>query len=406
MIRGRAVVAVSILLAFAAAPAELRRAFAGTGDEPARGQEKTEGKDDQELVTYKGRKVTLEEKRALEQGLVKYKDRWVTPEEKKNLEKGLVFHRGRWMSAKDKEQFDKGLLPHKGKWLPREKVEEIRSNWDDAWEISGPHFFVRTNGGEELASDVLTILEAAYPEYKMFFAGAEPPRSGSKKNKTRYDVDVPQDLLPIFLFKSKAEYEAHCRDHNAPEQVESPGYFDSATEVYVTYAGELGRHQLLVTTVGAVSEMYCWYAWDDRMPEWFAEGAKRYFEGLKWDGSRLTIGEPYTALVQAMREGEKIPLKRLLRVTLASVANTSERWVWGGQCWALVKFFQAEEGAAFRKSWDTLCARYRAKVNFTDMKGAANTNEAGAKIFEEVFGKDLAPLEKALSDFLAKVPER
>jgi len=337
----------------------------------------------QEKVRYRGKLVTPEEKERLERGYVQNGDEWVLPEEARLIKKKMLRHRGRWMTVKEKEQYDKGLLPHGKKWLPGEEADALHATWHTAWELEGLHFLVRTDAGEDLGSEVLEILEAAYPRYRDFYLDRDPPKPRSSIRRVA-GLELPATLLPVFVFRTQEEFGKFCREVGQPLLAEGPGFFDSATEVYATWDSGQGRLHLLSRIVGAVSELYTWYAWEDRVPRWMAEGAIRRFERMAWsrDESRLEIGLPHDSLLQEMEGKELLELDELLRGTAISVGS-ERRWLWGAQCWALVTFFESESGQGFAREWELLKKEYLGVPSFTDLQEAGE--DQGARIFEKVF---------------------
>ncbi len=356
-----------------------------------------QGAGKEEKVRYKGKLVTLAEKSAMERGLVEHEGKWVTKKELKLLKKGKVRHRGRWMDKKDREKMEKGLLPRGKDWVPRAEADALHSNWRKGWELSGLHFYVRTDGPEDLGAELLMALEAAAPAYQEFFMNRTPEKP-KKLTRRVDDIKIPGALMPVFLFKDKQGFQDFCEDHDAKGWAHTTGFFDSGLEVFVTYDPGEGRQTLISRTVGAVSELYTWYAWKDRVPDWFGEGARRYFERVKWDRETetLEVGLLYESLIDELPVKGLMPLRKLLRTSPREVQGRS-RWAWGGQCWLLCHFMQKNKDSVFYPTWEKLCEKYIKVPSFTDMQEAANDH--GAKLFEKIFKKQMAELETALFQY-------
>jgi hypothetical protein len=223
--------------------------------ESAKGASASESKDGK--VLYRGRWVTPEEKSNLESGRVQHEGRWVTEEEKANLEKGMILHEGKWISKEEMANVEKGMKFVDGKWVSQDDADQLRSNWERAWELTSDHFALRTNATEAKAKSFLDSLEASYNEMK----------------KLCDDKAPPADLrLQVWVLASKSEYNqmAGGADEHST-QLASFWIEEGDNVVGVTTSGD-DEWKVPLNLYHIAAHLYERAVFHPDTPRWFQEG--------------------------------------------------------------------------------------------------------------------------------------
>ncbi|MHC5037481.1 MAG: coiled-coil domain-containing protein, partial [Planctomycetota bacterium] len=154
--------------------------------------------------------------------LIPYKGKWVTEEEKKYIDEGKEFYDGKWMTY-DEVMKAKGYVKHDGRWLTKEdyeeatkearKLEELRKKlapkglidkpgadseqlpWSKARKFKSPggNYIIVSNLSEDAIKDVAYLMEWLLWNFKKIFRiKKKVPRYfvNIAKNKADYDSDL------------------------------------------------------------------------------------------------------------------------------------------------------------------------------------------------------------------------
>ncbi|MCE9582718.1 MAG: DUF1570 domain-containing protein, partial [Planctomycetes bacterium] len=322
-------------------------------------------------------------------GFVAWKGRYVTPDEKANLDKGLVLFEGQWVTTKDREQLAKGLVKIGDKWLPgeeaallrrgyrkidgkwtsAEEVAALRSVWETAWTEETPHYTIRTNEGEQFAKDLATLIEAAYADYKAYYA-AEPPAG-------------PKEKMTLFAFRTWEDYRKYCVDTKSEDSLAAAGFAKSDSLTVAGWNRTGNRQQFLQTMVHEAAHLY-WYrvAPSAKAPSWFAEGMATYFEGFNWDGTAYRfnhLSESRLPFVKdAMKAGRHMPLKDLFAADALALINSDSQkaLLFYAEAWSLNFYLSQTDNKAYREAY----AKYRKSVAAGEGKGLIEFLPDAAKV--------------------------
>jgi hypothetical protein len=258
-----------------------------------------------------------------------------------------------WVDKETANKLTQDLREYKGEWLPNEKVEKIRSNWDEAWEIKTEHYVVKTDTTYEKGYELGQLAEDVY---QMFF----------KVFGRFLELKTPKKPLLIYYFKSQKEYKSEFQKVNGREPASSVGiYCGKDRAVYFwgpqkTFSGQGSekdtmRHECTHQLIG--------FAGGKMADSWLEEGIACYFESLKRNKSgRLIVGdmghhrygakEGFSAVISI---GQFVPLKDFL----ARRKGDLKEWKTYAQATALARFFLNNQ--KYREQ----CVNF-IKIHFTD----------------------------------------
>ena len=109
-----------------------------------------------------------------------------------------------WMPADDAKQVKKGLLKVGREWKKKSEVEELRADWDHAWQVLSPHWNIRSNLPLERVFAARDLLEAFHRRWMADWDGYLPLEERPKRHR-------------VFIFRRQSEYDAHV-------EAKVPGY--------------------------------------------------------------------------------------------------------------------------------------------------------------------------------------
>ncbi|MGM0576751.1 MAG: hypothetical protein ACQEXJ_13560 [Myxococcota bacterium] len=213
-------------------------------------------------------------------------------------------------------------------------------------------------------------------------------------------VALSPEPIRVLLFEAPERYEAWAAEH-APALRHNGGYYDGRTRTVVAYQRsnplQLQFHEIAHAVMGDVFDdpeyrRYARAGW----PVWFDEGFAEYISSWESSGGDFRFGAVHPArlatLADAMRRGRMVPLDRLLDARPGRFFGP-DRNLWYASAWGFVDLLLSEPDLRSRvPRW---VRRLRA-------------GEHGRRSFLEVFGPDLAALERRLArrvrDLVASFP--
>lgn len=218
------------------------------------------------FVAYRGKLISPEERGNLAKGLVRHGKEWVTPADKERLEQGLVKYEGKWITVDEQKLLARGYVKYKGKWHSKAEINEIRSNWEDAWTMSTEHYEIRTNISEEFLNEFASIMEQSYAVYKKFFG----------------DIDARRRMT-LFAFKGYEDYRKFCIDTGQQNSLRAGGFAHPGMNVGVGWKRN-SNAQLLNTMIHEGGHLFQFNAYPrSSSPSWLSEAIATQFEGFTWN---------------------------------------------------------------------------------------------------------------------------
>lgn len=189
-----------------------------------------------------------------------------------------------WVDKETAVKLKKGLREYKGEWLPKDKVNKLCSNWEDAWEIKTEHYLIRTNNTYEQGYEIGQVVEDLY---EMYF----------KVMGKILELKEPKGLMSIYYFKSEEDYKTEFqRIHGQPPASQTGVYtidIDGAKNIKRVYSWgprknggdekDTMRHECTHQLNHILSGL---------SGSWLEQGWAMYFESVRRNkNGRLTIGD-------------------------------------------------------------------------------------------------------------------
>jgi hypothetical protein len=254
------------------------------------------------------------------------------------------------------------LLPYKTGWWPLERLEKVRAEWNDAWELETEHYLVRTNLGWKTALDAALDMEFFLHD---FF------RAFSRELRLR-EVEEPMKV------------DLHRDPSSFPEIGSNrPSYFDpSENRVLLRATGGVhpdllyheATHQVLFTTAARAR------SGTGAVPDWLSEGLAEYVAaGVSGEPGRLSFTTGARAghhFREHARAEKPYDLSRVLQFEAADFLASSKSPLKYAQVYTLVHFCLHGEEGKFRDRFLAFVAgAYRGQGSATDFKKAIGERE-------------------------------
>ena len=277
-------------------------------------------------------------------GFVLYDNHWMTPFRKQMLTRGNVWSdQWGWVPAVDLPRYQQGLrrAPNGG-WEQADKVNAMRANWADSWEVDSEHFHVRSNHSLERAVEISVELERFYDYFvREFSAVFMTPQQMTSLLKGGADV-VSSKRHHVHYYRTQKEYQERLIKKQ-PEAAFSNGlyrpddriahFFDRPGEndvVAETMYHEV-THQILSESARKTVGLDNWVGGDF----WLVEGLACYLESFRPQGRTGEVGDPRHPRIAWARkflveDGFHVPLERFTGLTqleyqCADMLNGPER---------------------------------------------------------------------------------
>lgn len=239
-------------------------------------------------------------------GFVRLGEKWVTPYSAKMQRSRHVWHeRFGWLPASHVERYEGGERFYRGRWMSARQEEEIRRDFEHAWEVRSEHFLVKTNHSLEQGVKVATALEDFYgfffqvfaplltdsEQIRRLFSGGSPAAAFSRPHEVHYYRAkdeyisrligrIPQIAITNGLYYTTDRTSYFYHD---PDEVSEATLFHEAT------------HQLLYETTSrdrAVAQQAHF---------WVIEGIACYMESFRREEGTVSLGDPDYSRFQAAR---------------------------------------------------------------------------------------------------------
>ncbi|MEW6071767.1 MAG: hypothetical protein AB1726_04105 [Planctomycetota bacterium] len=174
------------------------------------------------------------------------------------------------------------------------RLDAQHADWEDAYEVKGTYYTVRTNMGFEMAQAISDAMEQMNSFYRQVFDYKE--RGGTMRR------------CVIHVYRSRADFDAH---EDVAETVK--GFYRPLENSVTTYDPRTERHPaplaaLWSTLFHEASHQFTHAVWPNPIPTWLNEGTASYFEGarLQPGGTVAFNGIPdgrLKGLLAALEEG-------------------------------------------------------------------------------------------------------
>ena len=150
------------------------------------------------------------------------------------------------------------------------KIDADHANWENALEVEGDNYLVRTDMGYEMAHSILDAMEQINLFYRKVFGLR---RKGMRK-------------CTVNVYKSREEFDEFAFDEDDDEDNSSVlGYYwrvDNGVHTYDTSVHErFGPEELWSTLFHEASHQFTAAIWKLNIPTWLNEGTGSYFEGAE-----------------------------------------------------------------------------------------------------------------------------
>jgi tetratricopeptide (TPR) repeat protein len=291
---------------------------------------------------------------------------------RKELDQAKVSGFG-WVDNGTAKKLNQGLREYKGDWLPKEKVNELRSNWSDAWKIKTRHYLIKTNNTYEQGYELSQQLEELYTMFFRVFGNA-------------LEIPEPKVLMHVNYLKSQSEFSAEYQKANgylpaSPLGMTGnmiPGIPWSATAWF------WGPQKNPQGTEKDTMLHECTHLLFNPPQPFLTEGVANYFMSLyRTRDGNLTVGDKSHSnyALNFAKLGTSVPLKQFL-TTPRERFNTGENY---GQAAAFIRFFlSSPDGQKYKSQF----------INFAKLLNS-NPRIDVLSAFDECFpGIDITKLEK------------
>lgn len=291
---------------------------------------------------------------------------------------GEAKHDGQWVTEEVAGRRAKGLLELRGEWLPAAEVRKRRMSWEDAWEVHGVHFTVRSNRGLGPARSVLALAERVHAAFMREVLGVVDPPPAPKRLLV-LDFAAPEDL------------EAHLRESHdggkAPKGV--PGFYTPGEGVHLTALPEgsaLTRDEVVLheCTHAAAGRAIPCEGWVNSRPGFWAwEGVPSYFESTESREGKILAGDTANTRLRLAREELKEgKFTALAKFVLLDQEGLGKQYQ---QAASLVHFFLHAKDGKYREAF---VAYFREVAR----------GNSDAETFEKAFGRGADTFEEEFRD--------
>jgi len=273
-----------------------------------------------------------------------------------------------------------------GFWYTPERADDVRSNWQHAWEMRTPHVRLRTDLSKKWALWCLAALEAEYAEL-VRLVGREPPSSA-----------LP---LSVFVFKDAADFAEFCNAHGYQAKASWGRFVDMDKNVSFT---TFDKKDGLANTLGQVAKQFLRVATGKFWPVWFDEGRAAWFGNAEYgtvgfDGTTLTVGivghgDAVKLLAKAAAD-EKMPA--IIDVVAKNPRDLTgaARRLWYVEAWAIHAWlvgFAPESIRGKFAQWQSVMERLATTPRDVD--------DQGLREFLAFFTKDLPEMDRAFGEWV------
>ncbi|NUM34281.1 MAG: FHA domain-containing protein [Candidatus Brocadiae bacterium] len=330
------------------------------------------------FIPHHGMLISRDEKEKRTKGFVKYRGKWVTQETKEKLEAGFILHDGKWMTPDEKKLLAGGYVQYKNKWYTPEDLENLRSNWSEAWTKSSENYDLKTNIGKNYIEELTLFMEGSYQEYKRIF-------------------DLPaKKRMKVFAFKNYEDYRSYCLSSGNAAQVRAGGFATSRDLIGVAWMRN-SHKDLMEKLIHEGAHLYHFNSCPNlNAPSWFAEAVATQFEGYQWDGKKVKVDclsrSRLLWLQRKILDKRYIPIDKMMHGNALEYINKDpeEAATFYAQSWGLYYYLWRHT----EKDYQTRFQNFVIKMN----KGQYSGREE--KAFLKEFESDIPVLETGWKKYM------
>jgi hypothetical protein len=166
-------------------------------------------------------------------GLMGYRlidNEWMTPFASRMKKEGKVWHpQFGWIEQQDVSRYEADERPlGNGKWVPAAQANQLRANFNRAWDIRTEHFFIRTNNSLEQGVELATQVEIFHKYFmKEFAAFFNTPQQLAKLLRS-----TDGDQHEIDYFRTQAEFVDAIKKHCPVASLIQGFYYPPSRKAY------------------------------------------------------------------------------------------------------------------------------------------------------------------------------
>lgn len=295
---------------------------------------------------------------------------------------------GHYLRERD-EALATGKVFVDGYWYTPRRADDIRGEWERAWDLRSPRVRLRTNLTREWADWYMAAMEAAYAEM-VRVVGQEPP----------------PDALPlsVLAFRKKDDYEAFCKAHGYASKSGWGRFVDLEKNVaFVTFS----KREAPYWALSQMSKLFLQKATDRYWPAWFAEGRASWFgnpsyQTSKWDGKTLTLGRigqttDHRILKTAAQEEKLWKVAEFLSLDPRDL-DGDQRRLWYVHAWALHHWLMREAPDDVRGRF----ARWQQTMESQELS-PREVEAVGRRRFLGLFAGKVAELDRQFREWVLRM---
>jgi hypothetical protein len=274
-----------------------------------------------------------------------------------------------------------------GYWYTPERADDVRSNWDRAWELRTPRIRLRTDLPKKWALWYLAALEAEYREL-VRLVGREPPAAS-----------LP---LSVFVFKDAESFSAFCGANGYQAKASWGRFVDMDRNVAFT---TFDKKDGLANTLGQVAKQFHRVATGKFWPVWYDEGRASWFGNADYgtvgfDGTTLSVGivghgDSVKLLAKTAAAGKMPAIIDMVAKNPRDLTGEARR-IWYVEAWAvhawLVGFAPEPIRAKFAQ-WQSVMEKLATTSRDVD--------DHGLREFLFYFTKDLPEMDRQFAEWVS-----
>jgi hypothetical protein len=273
-----------------------------------------------------------------------------------------------------------------GYWYTPDRADEIRADWDHAWELRTPRIRLRTNVSKRWADWYLKALEAEYAEL-VKLVGREPPAQF-----------LP---LSVLVFKDKDDFAFFCKV-NGYDAKSAWGRFTDLDRnaSFTTFDKKDG----LANAMGQFAKQFHHFATGKHWPAWYDEGRASWFgnaeyQTVSFDGTTLNVGlKAQGGSVQILKQAAAEGRMPAIIDTIAKdprALSAEQRRVWYVEVWAIHAWLVGAAPDAIRGKF----AEWQTAMEMLPTT-PRDVEDTGLREFLAKFAKDLPEMDRQFADWV------
>jgi hypothetical protein len=282
-----------------------------------------------------------------------------------------------------------GKVYVEGEWYTEERANDVRADWDHAWDLRSPRVRVKSNLPRNWAEWYHAALEAEYREL-VRLVGREPPARS-----------LPFSVL---VFKDAPGFASFCNANGYEAKASWGRFVDLDKNVaFVTFDKRDG----LANAMGQFAKQFLRAATGKSWPVWYDEGRAAWFgnaeyQTVSFDGTTLKVGLPaqgssVALLKQAAAEDRMPPILDAVAKDPRSM-KPEDRRIWYVEVWAIHAWLVGDAPEDTRRKfaeWQSMMEKLPTTPRDVD--------DTGLREFLAHFAKDLPEMDRQFTEWVRKL---